>query len=138
LEDGLGGLADLIWGEGLVGCGEVAVLVRGVAEEEVEGGVAGEGAGGLLLEGEAGEGGGADAFEGFVGDAVLGDFLDFREEFAACEVCLVGGGGEVEGEEAGIVAEELGGADLVGEAEFFADASEEGAGHVGGVFLDEG
>ena len=37
-----------------------------------------------------------------------------------------------------VVAEELGGADAVGEAEFFADAPEEGAGHVGGMLVEEG
>jgi hypothetical protein len=51
---------------------------------------------------------------------------------------LVGGGGEVEEEEASVVAVELAGTDAVGEAEFLADAVEEGACHVGGVFVEEG
>ena len=51
---------------------------------------------------------------------------------------MLGGGGEVEGEQSAVVAEELGGADAVSEAEFLADTPEEWASHVGRVLLDEG
>ena len=90
----------------------------------------------MHADGQAGEDGGADALEGVGGDAVFGDLLDFGGEFALGEVELGGIGGEVEAEEAGVVAVELGGADLVGEAEFLADADEERAGHVAAPFLD--
>ena len=42
------------------------------------------------MNGEAGKRGGADAFERFIGDAVLGDFFDFEQEFVAGEIDLVG------------------------------------------------
>ena len=48
----------------------------GVAEEEVEGGVAGVGGDGLLLDGGSAEDGGADALEGVHRDAFGGDFRD--------------------------------------------------------------
>ena len=112
--------------------------VCGVAEEEIEGGVAGVGGDGLLLDGSSAEDGGADALEGIRRDAFGGDFRDLLEQLGAGEIELLGRGGEVEGEEAAIVAEKLGGTDAVGEAELLADAPEERPGHVGGMLLDEG
>ena len=85
----------------------------------------------MLLEGGAAEDGGADALKGIHRDAFGGDFCDLLLQLGGGEIDLLRGGGEVEGEEALVVAEELGCADAVGEAEFFADASEEGAGHIG-------
>lgn len=114
------------------------MLIGRMAEEEVERDVAGGVCGGLLLDGEAAEHGGADALKGVIRNAGGGDFFDFREQFESGEVGLFRRGGEVEGEEACVIAEELGGADLIGEAEFLADADEQGAGHIGGVFLDHG
>ena len=135
-KDARGGGADLLRGECLIGGGEAAVFVGRVAEKQVERDLAGDVGGGLLLDGEAAEHGGADALERCVRDSGGGDFSDFGEQFAAGELRLLGGGGEVEGEEPGVVAEELGGTDLIGESEFLADAGEERACHVRGVLLD--
>ena len=109
-------------GECLVGGGEAAVFVSGVAEEEVEGDLAGDVGRGLLLDGEAAEHGGTDAVKRVVGDACGGDFGDFGEQFAAGEGGMFGGGGKIERELAGVVAKELGGTDLICETEFLADA----------------
>ena len=76
-------LADLLRGEGLVDFREETVGVRREAEEEIEGGVAGVGGGGLLLEGGSAEDGGADALEGVCGDAFGGNFIDFLEQLGA-------------------------------------------------------
>ena len=89
-----------------------------------------------MLDGETAEHGGADALERVVRNAGRGDPGDLGEQFAAGQRRLLGSGGEEEGEESGVVAEELGGAYLIGQAELLADAAEQGAGHVRGVFLD--
>ena len=122
----------------LIDGGEAAVLSAGWPKSRSSATWRAVFAGRLLLDGEAAEHGGADAVEGFVRDAGGGDFRDLGKHFQAGEVRLFGRGGEVEGEEPGVVAEELGGADLIGEAEFLADAGEKRAGHVRGVFLDHG
>ena len=69
--------------------------VRGVAEEEIEGGVAGvsEEGEGLLLEGGSAEHGGADALKGVFGDAFFGDLGDFLFQLLGGELDLLGGGG---------------------------------------------
>ena len=125
-EDSFRHLAHFLRGEFFEDFREQAVGVGGVAKEEVEGGVAGVGGNGLLLDGGTAEDGGADAFEGVGRDAFGGDFRDLLEQLGAGEVELLRRGGKVEGEEAAVVAEELGGADAVGEAELLADAPKSG------------
>ena len=78
----------------------------------------------MLLDGEPAEDGGTDPIKRFVRNSVAGDLLDFNEDFTPGELDLRVRGGDVEGEQPGVVAEELGGSDLIGEAEFLADAAE--------------
>ena len=132
------GFADLLRRECLIDGGHAAVQVGRVAEEQVERGVPRGVCEGLLLDGEAAENRGAHAVEGFVRDALVRDLGNFAQEFLACELRLLGRGGEIEGEEAGVITEELRGADLIGESEFLADAGKQRTSHVGCVFLDHG
>ena len=112
----------------------VAVVIGGEIEEEVHSGLAGDGSGALLLQHKCRKHRGADVFEFGIGDALRGDFCNFTDQFTVCERKLFGSCGNVKGDHADIVSMKLSRTDLIGETEFFANASEERAGHVGAVF----
>ena len=131
-----GGFSNHLRGERPIDGWQAAVGIGRVAEEEVDGDVLGDGWGGLLLDSQSAEDGGPDAVEDGSGNTGGGDFGNFAVEFGAGHFDLIGGGGHVKGEKAGIKAEELGGTDLIGQAEFLADAGKQWPGHVRRIFLN--
>ena len=133
----VGESVDFVQGDGF----ELLQILLRVFESETEDAVqsrlAGLGRDGLVVEGMTGKGGGAASFELGGGETLFANLLQGGEEFAMGEVELVGRGAEVGGEHAGAEAVELTTRNVVGESEFLADAGEEGAGHIGGVLLQE-
>ena len=137
LEIGAGGGADLLGRDGL----DEGVLLVGIVESEtvkfVEGGGGGEVAevlaGNLALAEQFGFG----AREFLVGEAFAAKEFSLSAQFGFDLGGLFRGGAAIEREIAWEQAEEIGGTDVIGEAEFIADAHEESGSHVAARFLNQ-
>ena len=80
---------------------------------------------------------GLGAVEFGIGEAFGSEERRFLEQFFFHELGVFGGSAGVESEVAGLQAGKVLGADVVGEAEAFADAEEEAGAEVAAGFLDE-
>lgn len=137
LEIGAGGGADFLGGDGF----DEGVLLVGIVESETVEFVEG-GGGGEVTEILAGDFALAEQFGFGAGEFLVGESLAAKE-FGLCAKFgfdlggLFGGGTAIEREITREQAEEIGGTDVVGEAEFIADAHEEARTHVAAGLLNQ-